>query len=134
MKRRILPLVVGARARSGVGLSAASIVASIAAGLALLAPLSGREAALAAGPSACQPRRFQLSGDFSLTPVLPILSNSGSPVQATLVGTAGTFQGHVVFQPVAAPPPAISEGCKENSRFTVTGFAGALVANGDPST
>src|SRR6266540_1110777 len=66
MKRRILPLVVGARARSGVGLSAASIVASIAAGLALLAPLSGREAALAAGPSACQPRRFQLSGDFSL--------------------------------------------------------------------
>ncbi len=46
------------------------------------------------------------------------------------VGASGTFQAHVVLEPIAAPPPAVSDGCKEDSEFVVSGFTGSVVATG----
>lgn len=97
--------------------------------LALVLALAGQGAALAAPlPPPCGPSAtpFDLSGAFPAT--IPIL---GSPLlQATLDGITGTFQGHVVFEPLAAPPPALSDGCKEDSQFTVEGFTGSITAIG----
>jgi hypothetical protein len=83
----------------------------------------------AATPPACAPPASQttLSGTFA-TSSLPILT---SPLlQVQLVGASGTFQGHVVLEPIPAPPPAVSDGCKEDSEFLVSNFTGSLVATG----
>src|SRR5262245_45896140 len=84
----------------------------------------GCRIAAPADPAACPPTQETVSGDFSVIPVLPILNHP--LLQATLTGTAGTFQGHIVFQPIPVPLSAISDGCQENSQFTVQGFVGSL--------
>lgn len=87
-------------------------------GVALAAPLPPP-----CGPSATP---FHLAGTFPAT--IPIL---GSPLlQAAVDGITGTFRGHVVFEPLAAPPPALSDGCKEDSQFTLEGFTGSVTATG----
>ena len=95
--------------------------ALLAGGLALL--LSGRGMALAAAPPLCAPPATQgvLAGTLSPPSLLPILS---SPLlQAFVIGTGTfTFEAHIVMEPIPAPPPAISDGCKEDSRFTVHNF------------
>jgi hypothetical protein len=97
--------------------------------LMLTLAMGGQGAALAAPlPPPCGPSAtpFDLAGAFPAT--IPIL---GSPLlQATLDGITGTFSGHVVFEPLAAPPPALSDGCKEDSQFTLEGFTGSLTATG----
>ncbi len=85
--------------------------------------------AAAADPTSCPPMQQTVVGTFSATPVLPILNHP--LLQATLTGAAGTFQGHIVFQPIPVPPSAISDGCQENSQFTVQGFVGSLTLAGD---
>jgi hypothetical protein len=49
---------------------------------------------------------------------------------ATLTGLSGAFHGHIVFQPIPVPSPSISDGCQENSRFTVEDFTGSLDLTG----
>ncbi len=106
------------------------VAAVLAMTLAFGLPRSG--VALAAQAPPCGPSATQFDVAGSLTPgtPLPILSNPASPLQVALVGIAGTFQGHIVFTPLSAPPPAISDGCQENSRFTVEGFIGSVVVTG----
>jgi hypothetical protein len=91
--------------------------------------LAGNGVAYAATPPVCAPPASQtsLSGSFSNSS-LTILN---SPVlQVQLVGASGTFQGHVILEPIAAPPPTVSDGCKEDSEFVVSGFTGSVVAAG----
>jgi len=93
-------------------------------GVLLFAALLGPVPAAAAPPSvACGPAATttRLAGTFPATLPFPQL-------QATLVGLTGSYTGHVVLQPVAAPPPALAEGCQENSHFVLTGFTGRLIA------
>jgi hypothetical protein len=79
-------------------------------------------------PPTCEPpaSHFELAGAFPGT--VPAFTTPA--LQASLIGTSGTFEGRGVFQPKPAPPPAISEGCKENSQFTVTDFQGTLLVQG----
>ena len=104
--------------------------AALAGSLALAGLLSGRGVALAAPPPqiASPATQFKLAGDLSQFPFgLPILN---SPLlQASVVGT-GTYEAHIVFEPILAPPPAISDGRKEDSRFTVRNFQGRLFVAG----
>jgi hypothetical protein len=90
----------------------------------------GSSLVAAADPSTCPPTQETVSGSFTTTPVLPIL-NHPPLLQATLAGSAGTFQGRIIFQPISVPPIVISDGCQENSRFTVQGFVGSLTLTGE---
>ena len=74
-------------------------------------------------PARCQPAATSttVQGTFPATLPFPLL-------QAAVVGLTGSYEGHVVFQPLAAGPPALAEGCKESSRFTLTNFTGRLIA------
>lgn len=96
--------------------------------LVLVLALSAPKGALAAQLPPCGPSATvsDLSGAF---PAEMTILNSPL-LQATLVGFTGTFTGHVVFTPLSAPPPAVSDGCKENSRFTAEDFTGVLFASG----
>jgi len=96
--------------------------------LALVLALVEPETAVAATPPTCAPpaTQFDVAGTLSPTTPFPILSNPNSPLQAALIGI-GTFQGHVVWQPLTA---SLSDGCQENSRFTVEGFVGSVVIMG----
>jgi hypothetical protein len=97
--------------------------------LVILAPFASGGMAYAASPPTCAPpaTRSTLAGAFAGSP-LTVLN---SPLlQVQLLGASGTFRGHVVLEPVPAPPPAVSDGCKEDSTFTVSGFTGTLVASG----
>src|SRR6476469_5727565 len=96
---------------------------------ALLALGDGPAVALAAPSTPCAPpaTEFALAGTFPAPP-LPIFDRA--PIlQVTLTGQSGAFEGHVVLQPVPAGQ-ALSDGCQENSRFTVTAFTGTLTLTG----
>src|SRR5262245_9527513 len=80
-----------------------------------------------ADPTVCPPEQTRVFGNFP--GVIPILNHP--LLQATVAGTAGAFQAHLVFQPIPVAPPAISDGCQENSRFTVEDFVGSLPLTGD---
>jgi hypothetical protein len=86
-------------------------------------------AALAAVPPDCAPPASEstLTGVFPAPP-LSILNQPA--LQVTLTGTSGSFRGHIVFQPQAVPPPGLSDGCQENSRFTISDFTGTLSVSG----
>ena len=92
-------------------------------GLVLMGALLGPATARAAESPLCSPPATQqtVAGTFPGTLSFPAL-------HATLVGLTGSYTGHIGFEPIAAPPPALSDGCKENSRFTLTGFTGSLTA------
>ena len=97
--------------------------------LVMLAQFASGGVAHAASPPLCTPPATQstLAGAFAGFP-LTVLN---SPLlQVQLLGASGTFRGHVVLEPVPAPPPAVSDGCKEDSNFTLSGFTGTLVATG----
>lgn len=104
--------------------------AVLAGSLALFGLLPGRGVALAATPPQCAPPAtpVNLAGILSPISPLPILNSPGL-LQAFVLGT-GTFEAHIVFEPIPAPPPAISDGCKEDSRFTVYNFMGTLFVAG----
>jgi hypothetical protein len=95
----------------------------------LLAPT----AAVAAVPPDCAPPATPstLDGAFPAPP-LSILNQPA--LRVTLAGLTGTFHGHIVFQPRTAPPPALSDGCQENSRFTINDFTGMLSVSGPLAT
>jgi hypothetical protein len=94
--------------------------------------LVGSGAAFATGgpPRAPSARQWDMSGVTTPGTPLPILANPASPMQAALVGSAGTLQGHIVWTPLAVAPPAVSDGYQEDSRFTVEGFVGSAVVQG----
>jgi hypothetical protein len=119
-----LPVKAGARSTRPAG----SALVAVATSLIVMAVAAGNGVAFAATPPACEPpaSRFELTGAFPGS--VPAFTTPA--LQATLVGTSGTFAGRGVFQPKPAPPPAISEGCKENSQFTVTDFQGTLLVQG----
>jgi len=73
---------------------------------------------------------LNLSGTITSGTPVPILANPLSPLRAAMVGESGTWAGHVVLTPRLAPPPAVSDGYQENSRFTVKGFLGTVVVEG----
>jgi hypothetical protein len=101
--------------------------------LALAVAVTGPGTARAAAtPPACNPPAnvFDVAGTLAPTTPFFILSNPSSPLRAFLLGT-GTFQGHVVWQPITA---ALSDGCHENSRFTVEGFTGIVFVEGPLAT
>jgi hypothetical protein len=101
---------------------------AVTSGLLLLMIAASGRVALAATPPTCEPpaSHFELAGAFPGT--VPAFTTPS--LQATLIGTSGTFEGRGIFQPKPAPLPAISEGCKENSQFTVTDFQGTLLVQG----
>ena len=128
MRRIVRPLSdvavkVAARCRDAARIA----LVAVAGGLIMLALAMDARGALAAPPT-CEPpaSHFELTGAFPGT--VPAFTTPA--LQATLIGTSGTFEGRGVFQPKSAPPPAISEGCKENSQFTVTAFQGTLLVQG----
>jgi len=80
--------------------------------------------ATAAAPPECAPPATRSAFDGTFPATIPVLN---SPLlQAVVAGTTGTAHGNILFVPKAALPPAISDGCKENSRFVVTDFLGQL--------
>lgn len=80
--------------------------------------------AAAATPPECAPPATRSPFDLTFPATITVLN---SPLlQAVIAGTTGTAHGDILFVPKAAPPPAISDGCKENSRFVVTDFLGQL--------
>jgi len=101
--------------------------------LALAVAVTGPGTARAAAtPPACNPPAtvFDVAGTLAPTTPFFILSNPSSPLRAFLLGT-GTFQGHVIWQPITA---ALSDGCHENSRFIVAGFTGIVFVEGPLAT
>jgi len=124
--RRAVSVLSALAARRGRRAGAALMV--VTGGLIVLMIAAGDGVALAATPPACAPpaSHFELAGAFPGS--VPTFTTPA--LQATLIGTSGTFEGRGVFQPKSAPPPAISEGCKENSEFTVADFQGTLLVQG----
>jgi hypothetical protein len=98
--------------------------------LAVLVSAASPSAALAADPPLCQPPASisNLGGTFPGAPLVAL--NRPPDLQVAMIGQTGSWEGHVVFQPRPSPPPALSDGCQENSRFTITGFTGTLVMSG----
>jgi len=106
----------------------------LASSLVLFGLLPGRGVAWAAAPPFCQPpATLTTIPPTTLTGPLPILGSPLSPLQAFVLGT-GTYEAHIVFEPIPAPSPAISDGCKEDSRFTVYNFQGTLFVAGPVAT
>ena len=104
MRRIVRPLSdvavkVAARCRGAVRIT----LVAVAGGLIMLALAVGARGALAAPPT-CEPpaSHFELTGAFPGT--VPAFTTP--TLQATLIGTSGTFEGRGVFQPKPAPPPA----------------------------
>lgn len=80
--------------------------------------------ATAAEPPECAPPVTRSPFDLTFPATITVLD---SPLlKAVIAGTTGTAHGDILFVPKAAPEPAISDGCKENSRFVVTDFLGQL--------
>ena len=101
----------------------------LASSLALFGPLPGRGVAWAAAPPLCQPPATPTILAGTLNPFVPLPILTSPLLQVFVVGT-GTFAAHIVMEPIPALPPAISDGCKEDSRFTVNGFMGQLCVLG----
>lgn len=98
--------------------------------LSLALALSGFVLAPAAVPGValaqCEPPAHRGVRTETFPAVITILDSPLLHVQ--LVGFGGSGSGRIIWQPIPAPPPAVSDGCKENTRFTVENFQGVMIA------